>query len=270
MTPSSCLYTGTVVHRRRHPVEHSFRYRVFMLHADLDELPGLLGGRRAWSATRPAPLWLRRADHLGDRPRPLAEAVRDLVEERTGRRPGGPVRLLTHPRFLGVGFNPISLYYCHDRDGGPLTCAVAEVTNTPWGDQHAYVIDLRGRDTSPHAVHHGAFDKTLHVSPFLPLDMEYRWTLAVPGDRLSFGIACLRGGRTVLTAGLDLHRRELTPRATAAVLATHAPMPLVVLGGIYFEAFRLWRKGAPYHPHPRHGHGQAPDAPAAMGPRRVA
>ncbi|HET9051614.1 MAG TPA: DUF1365 family protein, partial [Candidatus Dormibacteraeota bacterium] len=124
MTASSCLYEGTVVHRRVAPVEHSFRYRIFMLYADLEELPGLLAGRRLWSATRPAPVWLRRADHLGDPRRPLAECVRDLVAARLGHRPAGPVCLLTHPRLLGVGFNPISVYYCRDRAGGPLTAAV--------------------------------------------------------------------------------------------------------------------------------------------------
>ena len=114
---------------------------------DLDELPGALDLHPLWSARRPAPVRFRRRDHLGGAAAPLREAARDLVEERIGRRPGGPVRLLTTPRFCGIGFNPVCFHYLHEEGGRKLEAVIAEVTNTPWGERHSYVLEggARGR-----------------------------------------------------------------------------------------------------------------------------
>lgn len=259
MTAASCIYEGSVVHHRSHPVEHRFRYRLFMLYLDLDELPRLFAGRLLWSASHPALAWFRRADHLGDPAAPLAEAVRDLVCTATGRRPQGPVRLLTHPRYLGIGFNPISLYYCHERDGGPPVAAVVEVSNTPWGEMHSYVVELGSTE-----VARGRFGKAMHVSPFLPMDIEYRWAISAPSLELSVGLDCVRAERTVLSAGLSMRRTELSAAALRRVLLRYPPMCAVVLGGIYWQALRLWAKRIPYHPHPRHhALGVAPAQPPA-------
>lgn len=129
----SAVYEGTIRHRRREPTEHEFRYRIFMLYLDLAELPALFDGRWLWSARRPALAWFRRADYLGDPAVPLDAAVRDLVRERTGARPTGPIRLLTHLRYFGYAQNPVSFYYCFSADGSAVETIVAEVTNTPWG-----------------------------------------------------------------------------------------------------------------------------------------
>ncbi|MEA2323929.1 MAG: uncharacterized protein QOD81_3779, partial [Solirubrobacteraceae bacterium] len=131
----SALYEGTVRHRR-FAVRHSeFRHRLALAYVDLDELPDLLGGRLA--SPRPGIVRFRRADYLGDPATPLGDAVRGLVAERTGRDPGGPVRLLTQLRTLGHCFNPVSFYYCFDGEDR-MQAMVAEVTNTPWGERHAY------------------------------------------------------------------------------------------------------------------------------------
>jgi len=156
---ASCVYEGVVRHRRHEPVRHELAYRVALLYLDLGELPRLLDGHPLWSARRPALAWIRRADHLGDPREPLDEAVRDLVAERTGRRPDGPVRLLTHARYLGHCFNPVSFYYCFDAGGRALRAVVAEVTNTPWGERHAYVVSGDGR------VLKGEHAKAMRVSP---------------------------------------------------------------------------------------------------------
>jgi DUF1365 family protein len=115
---------------------------MFMVLLDLDELPRCFDGRLLWSARRPALAWFRRADYLGDPGTPLARAVRELVAERTGTRPEGPIRLLTHLRYFGHCFNPVSFYYCYDRDGERVQAVVAHVTNTPWGERHAYVMPV--------------------------------------------------------------------------------------------------------------------------------
>ena len=123
---ASCIYEGSVRHRRTGLVEHEFRYPLFMMYLDLDELPELFDGHPLWSARRPAPAWFRRADYLGDPAVPLAQAVRDTVAQRAGERPEGPVRMLTHLRYFGHCFNPVSFYYCFDGDGDRVTAVVAE------------------------------------------------------------------------------------------------------------------------------------------------
>jgi DUF1365 family protein len=244
----SCIYYGSVHHRRRTPVEHAFRYRVFMLYLDLDELDDVFARRLLWSTTRPAFARWRRRDYPGDPSQPLDDWVRDLVAERTGNRPAGPVRLLTHCRYGGRGFNPISVYYCFDADGETLQWAVLEVTSTPWRERIHYVVDLRGDER----LHAGRLDKALHVSPFLPMSLEYRWRLSRPGASVAVAIDVAGGGETILETGVAMRRRPLTGATMARLLVSHPPMSLRVLGGIYWQALHLWRKRVPYHPHPHH------------------
>jgi uncharacterized protein len=138
---ASAVYEGWVRHRRVRPVEHSFRYRVFMAYLDLAELPELFDRVPLWSARRAAPAWFRRSDFLGDPELPLRDAVLDRVEELGGARPAGPVRLLANLRYLGHSFNPVSFYFCFAEDGERLAAVLAEVTNTPWGERHSYLLD---------------------------------------------------------------------------------------------------------------------------------
>lgn len=142
-------------------------------------------------------------------PQPLIEAVRDRVQAQTGRRPEGPVRLLTHPRYFGFGFNPVSLFYCYQPDGVTLDALVAEVTNTPWLERHVYVLPITcnlGSESKP------AFRcaKDFHVSPFLPMDLEYAWHLNRPGQHLVLHMADLDRGDTVFDATLNLTRQTQT------------------------------------------------------------
>ena len=246
---ASCLYEGTVVHARFEPVVHRLRHRIAMLSLDLEELPALHDHGRLWSSSRRAVLRFRREDHLGDPDLPLLQSVRDLVAAETGHRPAGPVRLLTQPRLLGAGFNPISIYYCYDDPDLPPVSVVFEVSNTPWGEMHAYAVDLRG--TRPGARRAtGRFAKRMHVSPLLGMDLEYRWTLTAPAGTLCVAIECWDARRRVMTAGMRLRRVELDAGALRRYALRVPPMFVVTLGGIYWNALRLRLKGAPYHPHP--------------------
>jgi uncharacterized protein len=252
----SALYVGHVRHRRHGHPRDELRFGLFMAYVFLDELPGLFDGRWLWSARRPAPAWLRRADHLGDPATPLAEAVRSLVAERTGRRPDGPIALLTHLRYLGVCFNPVSFYYCFDASGSRVTAVVADVTNTPWGERHAYVLDVaRAEEHGSTRVMNGRFAKRLHVSPLMGMDHVYEWRLTEPGPRLAVHISSTpaQGGAPLFDATLSLERRELDPRELRRALVRYPLLTTRVLARIYGHALRLRLRGARYHPHPGRG-----------------
>ena len=162
MSGHSCLYEGTMRHRRFRPVPHAFGYRLFMVYLDLDELDEVFAGRWLWSTTRCALARFRREDHLGVPTVPLPDAVRALVKERLGFRPTGPVRLLTHLRYFGFVMNPVSFYYCFAADGKQLEAIVAEVNNTPWGERHCYVMDARQRGFLPCSFRQGLPCVALH------------------------------------------------------------------------------------------------------------
>ena len=254
----SALYRGWVGHRRRRPVEHVFRSRLFMLYLDLDELPRVFDGRWLWSVEAPNLASFRRRDHLGDPSRPLADAVRDLVEERTRRRPSGPIRLLTHLRYFGYAFNPVSFYYCFEPGGEALEAIVADVSNTPWNERHRYVLPVAEALSSGRSLRFECA-KEFHVSPFMGMAMRYRWSFTPPAGRLSVGIANVEEGDRFFDVALDLERRPLSGPQLARTLLRQPFMTGQVIAGIYWQAFRLHRKRAPYHPHPgRPATGQEP------------
>ncbi len=245
----SCMYEGRIRHRRRLPRPRRFHYSLFMMYLDLEELPTLFQGRWLWSTTRPAPARFRRSDHLGDPRRPLADEVRRLVKERSGLELRGPVRLLTHLRYFGYGMNPVSFYFCFDDGGEDLEAVVAEVNNTPWGERHCYVL-AEPQPGSEQGVRLYRSGKEFHVSPFLPMDMEYRWRFTRPGRRLLVHIQNFRRGELCFDATLDLQRRPVSGRALNGALIRFPFMTLSVLGGIYYQALRLWLARAPFFSHP--------------------
>lgn len=245
----SALYEGFVHHHRASP-EHSFRHRVALPLLDLDELPELLDRHPLWSARHPAPVRFRAADFLGDPEEGLAEGARRLIEARTGRRPAGPVRLLAQPRYLGIGFNPVSFYFAYEAGGERVEALIAEVTNTPWGERTAYVAERAPGDRGRVDPIRGRFEKRLHVSPFMPMRQSYELTAGEPGEVLRIGVRNIEDGQVAFAAGLELSRRTLTPAATTRLLLTRPPATLAVLASIYWNALRLRAKGARWHPRP--------------------
>ncbi|MEA2212113.1 MAG: uncharacterized protein QOF83_2061 [Solirubrobacteraceae bacterium] len=248
-TPSvSCLYEGTIRHRRREPAQ-AFTHRLALAYIDLDELPGLLAGRLVRRG--PGLLRFRRRDYLGPAGVPLALAVRDRVAALGTERPSGPIRVLTQLRSWGLCFNPVSFYYCFDASGEHVEAVLAEVTNTPWGERHAYLLSPREGGS----VLRSRFAKALHVSPFMGMDHVYEARATEPGQTVSVHIESARGGHTVFDATLALERRELTP-ATAAHLSVRYPLASGrSLALIYGHALGLKLAGARVHPHPGAGAG---------------
>lgn len=244
----SCLYHGQVTHTRHVPFRHSFQYRLFMVYLDLSELDAVFRRRWFWSARRPNVAWFRRADHLGRPDQSLDSCVRQIVRERSGGEVCGPIRLLTHLRHFGVRMNPVCFYFCYDSSGRKVEAIVAEVTNTPWGEQHCYVIRGEGRESDALTARH---PKQFHVSPFLPMDLEYRWRVTMPGETLQVQIADYRAERRVFEATLSLRRRPMSSIALARALLRHPLMTARVSTAIYWQALRLRWRGAKFHRHPR-------------------
>ena len=253
--PAAAIYAGTVRHRRTDAVAREFAPRLFLAYLDLDALPASLDAIPLWSARRVAPVRFRRRDFFDGSELPLADAVRDFVATRIGRRPTGPVHLLGHLRTFGWLHNPLAVYYCwtsaadaSDRatvlDAVVLDAVVLEVTNTPWGEREWYVFDAvanAGKAETP---------KAMHVSPFLPMDVAYRVSWTPPGADLGLRIEVERSGQPIFEADLELRREPLDRYRGPVVLLRYPMMTMRVSLGIYREAARLFRARVRFLRHP--------------------
>jgi DUF1365 family protein len=260
--PASAIYEGTIRHRRFEPIEHCFRYPLFLMYLDLDELPDVLDPYPLFSARRRALARFRREDFMGDPAQPLDECARDTVAAATGKRAGGPVRLLTGLRYFGHSFNPVSFYFCFGSGGERVDAVVADVQNIPWGERHPYVLARGGRRGT---VLGEELEKTFHVSPLMGMDQTYSFRASEPGESIAVHIesrpresakthpqdAFSRTRRSpTFDATLNLRRRELSRGTLARMLARYPAMSLQVVAKIYAQSLRLKLKGARYHPHP--------------------
>jgi DUF1365 family protein len=222
---------------------------MFMMYLDLDELPNLFESRWLWSTHRPALARFCRKDHFGKPTVPLDQSVRELVERETGKRPEGPIRLLTHLRYFGYVFNPVSFYYCFNGDGRSVETIVAEVNNTPWGERHCYVLP-QSQNQGVGGRHRHCPEKQMHVSPFMPMDNEYDWRFNRPEELLTVHMENSSEGRKIFDASLVLKRRELTSGSLTWVLLAFPMMTMKIIGAIYWQALKLWAKGVPVYDHP--------------------
>ncbi len=252
---TSAVFRGTIRHRRHRPFPHAFTYNVFHVYLDLADIDDAFKGRWFWSVDRRNIAEFRRSDFFGDAAKPLIDEVRSAVAAACGRPFNGPVRLLTHLRMFGNVANPVSLYYCFAEDGSTLEAILAEITNTPWGERHAYALDTR-RAQRRGTMFEWDFDKAFHVSPFLPVARRYRWRMHAPGEALRVNMEVFDGDALDFDATLVLAREPLNGGSLARALLNIPFMTAKVTAAIYWQALKLKLKGAHYFPKPE----QAPDA----------
>ncbi len=246
----SAIYEGRIHHRRLLPRAHAFSYRVFMLWLDLEELDIVFSRRWLWSVNRRNLAAFHRVDYHGDPAKPLDQAVRDTVHAKLGHRPEGPIRLLTHARYFGLCFNPVSFYYGYDATGESLEWIMAEITNTPWRERHAYVLPVTDGTMTEGGLHWG-FDKCFHVSPFMAMDRRYQWRLSEPQTHLHIHMQVHDGAQREFDATLSLQRRPMRAGVMAWMLLRYPAITLKVVAAIYWQALRLWLKRVPVHEHPK-------------------
>ena len=249
----SGVYEGTVYHKRLRPRLHAFRYRVFSLLLDLDELSTLHRRLRLFSHNGWNLFSFLDRDHGIGRPASLRAWVDACLAGVGVAIPGGRVTLLCYPRILGYVFNPLSVYFCH-RAEGQLVAVIYEVRNT-FGERHAYVLPHDGAG----AVRQGC-RKAFYVSPFNDVSGGYRFKVLPPADTVSIHIDHHDGGGDLFRAGFTGRRTGLSDRALLALALRYPLMTLKVIAAIHWEAFRLLIKGVPLRLNRRDTRGIQRDA----------
>ena len=241
----SCIYEGQVRHRRFSASSHEFNYKLYMVYIDLDELDGVFDKRWFWSSKRTAIARLKREDYIGDSSVSIKHAVNKRVLEETGDEIEGPVRMLTHLRYFGYVFNPVTFYYCFDKTDTYVKTIVAEITNTPWKERHSYVLNVKDMDEKLQFD----FSKEFHVSPFMQMEMQYDWRFTQPGEKLNVHMINMDKDKKMFDATLQLNRKEISSFQCARVLMLFPLMTLKVITGIYWQALKLFLKKVPVYDH---------------------
>lgn len=244
----SCIYEGVVRHSRMTP-SNRFCYSLFMMYLDLAELDKVFRGRWLWSADHFNAACFDRSYHLGDSSIPLDQSVRDLVETRLGRPSEGPVRMLTQMRYFGFNFNPVSFYYCFDREGRHVETIVVEIHNTPWGELFCYVLGEEQNEGTKGRMKFRLL-KEFHISPFMDMDVRYEWQFSLPEDSVHVRMRSFEHEEGVFDAELSMRRREITGHELSRMLIKYPLMNIKIIGAIYWQALRLRFKGATFYTHP--------------------
>jgi DUF1365 family protein len=247
---NSCIYRGKIKHARYQPVNNAFSYKLFMMYLDLAELEDVFRGKWLWSVDRFNFSYLRRGDHFGDRTISIDMEVRNLILKKTGKPSVGPIRMLTHLRYFGHCFNPATFYYCYDENGSNLEVIVVEIHNTPWGEMFCYVLDKRLEQREDNGRRY-CFKKDFHVSPFIDMDIHYAWFFTEPSEILAVHMVDFKDELKLFEANLLMERVDISGKNLSSVLINYPFMTMNVVRAIYWQAFRLWKKGAPFYTHPK-------------------
>lgn len=263
---SSCIYRGMIRHRRQGAIKNAFKFPAYMMYVDLEELNTLFRKRWFWSAKRPAPARFRRSDHMKEMPEdlPLRDAAIRTLKEHGIETRIGPIRFLTQFRHFGFAMNPVSFYYCFDQTGDRVEAIIAEVNNTPWGEQHIYVIPASSdEDGKQKRVVIDRVKKEFHVSPFMPMDMEYRMLFTIPGQQLGVKMQNFQDGERKFDVSMLMDRTPISGRSLNWILVRFPMMTLQIFMGIYWQALKLYLKGCPVFAHSKNNESSEVETTAA-------
>lgn len=242
----NAIYKGTISHTRFVPKKHTFNYKVNMLYIDLDKISESFAKNWFWSANKFNLASFKRSDFFGDTKKSIKNSINELLFETLQYKHVGKIFLLTNIRYFGYCFNPVSFYYCEDSKG-KLIAIVSHITNTPWDEKYAYVNDCRD---IPSSSKHFEFDKAFHVSPFMPMNMKYKWIFSTPKDFLFVSMDNIKKDTLCFNATLKLTKKAWTPQALNRILFLSLPFSIKTIFLIYWNALVLAIKRVKFYPHP--------------------
>lgn len=241
----SVLYKCKVGHYRKEPVERSFTYNIFMWYLNLDQIPYIVQKLFLVSKNKPNYYTFKDKDHLqieGVDSNNLTDHIKAYVKANGETNEIARIMLLTNLTTLGYLFNPVSFYFCFDRQGNPL-CAIAEVGNT-YRETKPYFI---GKEHLQNGTFRYSTKKLFYVSPFIDHDIDFYFELPLPTDKVNFRIDDHKNGKRLFSATLN---GKQTPLSNKNVLISALQYPLVtlkIIALIHYQAFLLWLKKVHHH-----------------------
>jgi DUF1365 family protein len=245
----NCIYVGKVRHRWFSPRLHEFTYKLFMFCFDINKIAENF--QSSWWCGSQRFNWFgfNRKNHLGSSEVPLDQAVREFIKEKTGSLPLGKIFLLTHLSCVGYCFNPISVYLVFRQDSTEIEMLIAEVTNTPWGERHYYI--LNNQQEIKKNIYQYVFQKAMHVSPFMAMDYEYRLNFKLDDRQLILHMDSYKNAEHHFDATLSLDSMPMNAVNIRKMLLRFPFMTFKVVAAIHWEALKLLLKGVPIHSHPK-------------------
>jgi uncharacterized protein len=247
---NSRLYIGWIRHRRFLPKNHDFRYPIFMTYLALDELEQVMAKSWFWSLERFNLVSFYRKDYLSQNDQDLQKTVKEHIKTHTGENFEGRIFLLTHLRYLGFCFNPVSFYFCYPEHAEQPRHVIAEIHNTPWNERYCYILDTQQCPAQNTDNWVFEFDKAFHVSPFMPIDMHYQWRFTLHKDNLTIHMELQQNDDCCFDATLQLKEQAMTTQTMRNIPLRFPLMTLSVVILIYWQALLLWLKGIPFYNHP--------------------
>lgn len=272
----SAIYEGRVVHRRLEPVEHRFNFNLFYFYLDLNELDDLFESRLLFSSKRIAPIRFQYREHMAqanvsDRITLRAAVLDTLVEHGVSAKIGS-ICIMTQLRYFGFAMNPVNFYFCYDESNIHVAAIILEVNNTPWNEQHLYVVsancDNENKPSSKQSIEAKGISKEFHVSPFMPLKMSYNFRFDFSNDKLGVFIQNIQDGNKPFEVAMQLKRKPITTSSLNLSLIKYPFLSWKIFAGIYWQATKLWWKKAPFFPHP--DKSMQLDHPPSVSPEKSA